>query len=277
MRKQAKGTIRVGVGGWTYEPWRGSFFPKGLAQKRELEFASRQLTSIEINGTYYRSQKPDSFAKWHDETPADFVFAVKAPRFATNRRILAEAGPSIERFLTSGLTALKDKLGPINWQFLPTKKFDPADFEAFLKLLPSSHEGRALRHAIEVRHGSFRTPDFIALLRAYGASPVVCADGEFPQIADPAAPFMYLRIMGTTEDEPLGYTDARLDEWAERVQALAKGRFPKEFGGLAPTAPKTPRDVYLYVISGYKARNPQAAMALSARLGLPRGEVFDPT
>ena len=152
--------VRIGVGGWTYAPWRGTFYPQGLAQKRELEFASRKLTSIEINGTYYGSQKPESFAKWHDETPDDFVFSVKGPRFATNRRVLADAEQPIERFFASGVLKLGDKLGPINWQFMPTKKFDPEDFEGFLKLLPASVEGRAIRHAVEVRHDSFRTPRF---------------------------------------------------------------------------------------------------------------------
>ena len=138
MQAKAKTTIRVGVGGWTFEPWRGTFYPAGLAQKRELEYASRQLTSIEINGTYYGTQKPESFARWREETPDGFVFSLKGPRFTVNRRVLADAGASVERFCTSGIVALKEKLGPINWQFLPTKQFDPADFEAFLKLLPSA-------------------------------------------------------------------------------------------------------------------------------------------
>jgi uncharacterized protein YecE (DUF72 family) len=266
MDKTARGTIRVGIGGWTYEPWRGSFYPEGLAHNRELEFASRKLTSIEVNGTYYRSQTPDTFAKWHDETPADFVLSLKAPRFATNRRVLAEAGPSIERFVTSGLVELKDKLGPINWQFMPTKKFDPADFEAFLKLLPTSHAGRPLRHAVEVRHESFRTDTFVDLLRAYGIAAVLSADGEFPQIADPTASFVYARIMGTDENEPLGYSEPGLKGWVVRARALAEGRVPGGLHCVGSAAPETPRDVYLYVISGYKAHNPQAAMALIEKL-----------
>jgi uncharacterized protein YecE (DUF72 family) len=254
--------IRIGVGGWTYEPWRGPFYPDGLPQKRELEFASRQLTSIEINGTYYGSQKPESFSKWHDETPDDFVFAVKAPRFATNRKVLAEAGASIERFFTGGLMNLKDKLGPINWQFMATKKFEPADFAAFLDLLPATHEGRALRHAVEVRHASFRNPEFTAMLRARGIAAVVSADGEFPQIADPTAPFVYARILGTTAAEPLGYSQAALDRWAERARSWAEGQHPRDLDYLEPPTPTAPRDVYLYVISGHKAHNPLAAMAL---------------
>ena len=148
--------IRIGIGGWTYEPWRGSFYPEGLAQKRELEYASRKLTSIEVNGTFYGSQKPATFMKWHDETPDDFVFSLKAPRYATNRRVLSEAGETIERFFASGVLELKDKLGPINWQFAPTKQFDADDFEGFLQLLPERVDGRAIRHAVEVRHESFR-------------------------------------------------------------------------------------------------------------------------
>ena len=194
-----KGNIRIGVGGWTYEPWRKTFYPEDLTQKRELEFASRKLTSIEINGTYYGSQKPASFAKWHDETPDDFIFAVKGPRFTTNRRVLSEAAESIERFFSSGVMQLRDKLGPINWQFMQTKKFDPEDFEGFLKLLPKSVEGRAIRHAVEVRHDSFRTPDFVALAREHEVAIVTAGDADYPQIADPTAAFVYARIMGTTE------------------------------------------------------------------------------
>lgn len=266
MGEDSKTHIRIGIGGWTYEPWRGPFYPAGLAQKRELEHAARHLTSIEVNGTYYGSQKPESFAKWHDETPADFVFSLKAPRFATNRKVLAEAGQSIERFFTSGLMELKDKLGPINWQFMATKKFDPEDFEAFLKLLPASHEGRQLRHAVEVRHESFQHPDFIAMLRAYGVAPVVAGDSDYPQIADAAAPFVYARIMGTTEGEALGYSEAALEDWAGRARSWAQGEVPQDLPLIAPQTEAAPRDVYLYVISGHKVSNPQAAMALIERV-----------
>ena len=145
------GRIRVGIGGWTYEPWRGPFYPAGLAHKRELEHASRHLTSIEVNGTFYGSQKPESFARWRAETPDDFVFALKGPRFATNRRVLAEAGESVARFYASGVLELGDKLGPVNWQLAPTKQFQAEDFAAFLALLPAEAGGRALRHAVENR------------------------------------------------------------------------------------------------------------------------------
>jgi uncharacterized protein YecE (DUF72 family) len=267
MLNPGKPGIRIGVGGWTYEPWRGPFYPEGLAHRRELEFASRKLTSIEINGTYYGSQKPASFMKWHDETPDDFVFAVKGPRFTTNRRVLAEAGESIERFFNSGVMHLRDKLGPINWQFMATKKFDPEDFEAFLKLLPKSVEGRAVRHAVEVRNGSFQTPDFVALARTYSVAIVVAGDSGYPQIADPTAPFVYVRIMGAQEAEAAGYSAEILDVWADRARHWAAGGVPAGLDALGPDLTQTPaREVFLYVISGFKARNPAAAMALIERL-----------
>ena len=244
------GTIRVGVGGWTYEPWRGVFYPEGLAQKRELEFASRHLDTIEINGTYYGSQKPESFAKWRDESPEGFVFSLKAPRFATNRRVLAEAGASIERFFKSGVMELGAKLGPVNWQFMATKKFDPPDFEGFLKLLPREVDGRTLRHVVEVRHESFGAPEFVAMARAYGVAICLAGDSKFPEIDDVTADFAYARIMGTVEGEALGYAKPALEAWAGRVRALAAGK----------------RDVFLYVISGFKQSNPKAALALIERL-----------
>ncbi len=266
MSNKAAGAIRIGIGGWVFEPWRGEFYPAGLSQKRELEYAAGRLTSIEVNGTYYGSQKPESFARWRAETPNGFVFALKGSRYVTNRRVLAEAGPSIEKFIGSGISELKEKLGPINWQFMATKAFDPADFEAFLKLLPQSVDGVTLRHAVEVRHPSFRSPDFIALLRAYGVAVITSADGDYPQVADITAPFVYARIMGTREAEPLGYSAQDLDAWARRAQGWAAGTVPDglETGSPEPAA-KGPRDVFLYVISGDKVRNPAAAMALIER------------
>ncbi|MBF9232414.1 DUF72 domain-containing protein [Microvirga alba] len=268
MPHDAKPRIRVGIGGWTYEPWRGTFYPEGLAQKRELEYASRKLTSIEINGTYYGSQKPESFAKWHAETPDDFVFALKGPRFTTNRRVLSEAGESIARFFSSGVMELKDKLGPINWQFMPTKKFDPNDFEGFLKLLPKSVEGRTIRHAVEVRHDSFRSPEFIALVREHGVAIVIAADSDYPQIADLTAPFVYARIMGSTEAEDAGYSNNATDAWVKRARIWASGGTPEGLDEVLPhpAGPAIQRDVFIYVISGFKARNPAAAMAMIERL-----------
>jgi uncharacterized protein YecE (DUF72 family) len=268
MPAKTKPRIRIGVGGWTYAPWRGIFYPDGLAQKRELEYASRNLTSIEINGTFYGSQKPESFAKWHDETPEDFVFSLKGPRFTTNRRVLAEAGESIERFFNSGVLELKDKLGPVNWQFAATKKFDAEDFGKFLALLPKTIGGRQIRHAVEVRHASFRDPDFVALAREHGVAVIIAGDSEYPQIADVTAPFVYARIMGTEEDEPAGYSDEAIDLWAKRARSWAAGEAAEGLDMVAPAVKaKDGRDVFLYVISGFKDRNPAAAMALIERIG----------
>jgi uncharacterized protein YecE (DUF72 family) len=258
--------IRIGIGGWTFEPWRGPFYPAGLPQKRELEFASRALTAIEINGTYYGSQKPASFIKWREEAPEDFVFAVKGPRFTTNRRDLATAGESVGRFLESGVLELGPKLGPINWQFLETKKFDPADFAAFLDLLPASFNGQTLRHAVEVRHPSFACEAFVALARERGVAIVCAADSPHPQIADPTAPFAYLRIMGTQQDEALGYPAPALDAWASRAAAIAAGETPEGLTTVAGPAKAAARDVFLFVIGGHKVANPAAAQALIARL-----------
>jgi uncharacterized protein YecE (DUF72 family) len=259
-------SIYVGIGGWVFEPWRGTFYPKGHPQKRELEYASSRLAAIEINGTYYGSQKPESFRKWHDETPKDFVFTLKGPRFATNRRVLAEAGDSIEKFFASGVTELKDKLGPVNWQFMATKKFDPQDFEAFLNLLPKKVNGRAIRHAVEVRHDSFKNEEFVALCRKQGVAIVFAADSEFPVIGDVTADFVYARIMGTSAKEKLGYSPAMLKTWAERAHDWEKGASPKASLLVAPAAPKKNRDVFLFVISGAKERNPAAAQAIIAAL-----------
>jgi uncharacterized protein YecE (DUF72 family) len=259
-------SIYIGVGGWVFEEWRDNFYPAKLPQKRELEYASTHLTAIEVNGTYYGSQKPESFRKWHDETPKDFVFTLKGPRFATNRRVLAEAGDSIKRFVDSGIAELKDKLGPLNWQFMATKKFDAADFEAFLKLLPEKVGGRTLRHAVEVRHDSFKDKAFIRMCRDHGVAVIFGADSEFPCIADVTADFIYARLMGTQENEKLGYPKATIAKWAERAQKWQQGASP-DLELLAPAAPKKKRDVFLFVISGAKARNPAAAQAIIAELG----------
>ncbi|WP_043201740.1 DUF72 domain-containing protein [Paraburkholderia acidipaludis] len=259
--------IRVGIGGWIYPEWRGTFYPDGLPQRRELEYASRSLTTIEINSTYYGAQRPESFARWHDETPDDFVFALKAPRFAMSRRVLAEAGPTIERFLASGVLRLGPKLGPINWQLTPGKRFDPEDYARFLERLPAEAEGVPLRHALEVRDASFCTAEFVELARRHRAAIVMSGDSDYVSIADASAPFVYARIMGTRENEPLGYAAGELDKWAQRARIWARGGTPDDlptFG--TPLAAKDGRDVFLYVISGYKVRNPAAAGALIERL-----------
>ena len=261
--------IRVGVGGWTYEPWRGVFYPEGLAQKRELEYASHQLSSIEINGTYYGAQKPASFARWNAETPDDFVFSLKGTRYSTNRRVLAEAGGSVERFMASGLNELKGKLGPIDWQFHPSKKFDPDDFAAFLEFLPKSLDGRKLRHVVEVRNDSFATPGFVELARAHEVA-IVCAAGNgYVQIPDVTADFVYARITITDEKVKHGFTDAAARKWADAALAWAAGKTPEGLTpiGPAPKGKAQPRDVFIYVIGGFKERNPAAAMAIIRHLG----------
>src|SRR5690606_12800244 len=216
------GRIHIGVGGWNFKPWRGTFYPPGLTQSRELEYASSRLTSIEINSTFYGPQKPESFQKWQAQAPEGFVFAVKGPMFATNRRVLADGGDSIKRFLSGGVMHLGDKLGPINWQLAPTKKFDPADLDAFLGLLPKKFEGRRLRHAIEVRHASFDTEAFIEMARRHGVTIVLAADSKYPQIVDDDAPFVYARVMGNSPQHELGYADQELRQWARRARAWAR-------------------------------------------------------
>jgi len=239
------GSIRVGIGGWTFEPWRGVFYPEGLPQKKELEFASRALTSIEINGTYYSTFKPDSWRKWREETPDDFVFAVKASRFCTNRRVLADAKDSIDKFLNQGLTELGPKLGPINWQFMATKKFDPADFASFLKLLPETLGGLSLRHAVEVRSPTFVTKDFVTMARDHNVAIVTAKDEDFPEIDERTADFTYARFMATSEDLAEGVSRTELTALARKAKTWAKDG-----------------TVFAYFISGAKVRNPAAAQAL---------------
>jgi uncharacterized protein YecE (DUF72 family) len=262
-----KATIRVGIGGWTFEPWRETFYPKNLPQKQELEYASRQLTSIEINGTYYRTQKAESFARWHEETPEGFVFAVKGPRFATTRKIPAEAEASIARFFASGVMNLKDKLGPINWQFMPTKRYDAADFEAFLKLLPKSVEGREIRHAVEVRHDSFRNKEFVEMLRSYEIGAIFTDKIEFPQIPDLTSSFVYARLQCASKEEESGYPAEALNVWAQRALTWSQGKIPNGLEAVASPGNKPPRDIFIYLIDGFKPKAPAAAMALIKRLG----------
>ena len=261
-----KGKIYVGIGGWTYEPWCGPFYPEGLPHKRELEFASRRLTSIEINGTYYRSQTPETFAKWRDETPAGFVFSVKAPRFATNRRVLAEAGESIEKFFKSGVMELKEKLGPINWQFMPTKKFDAADFEAFLKLLPKEQDGAKLRHAIEVRHESFGVPEFMALAKKHNCAVVVADSAKYPMFADVTGDFVYARLENAKAEIETGYAPKDIARWARIATSWSEGGEGEGLKRIGAAPAKKKRDVFVYMINGAKERAPAAATALLAKL-----------
>jgi uncharacterized protein YecE (DUF72 family) len=263
----ALGKINVGIGGWTYEPWRGVFYPKGLPHAKELEFASRKLTSIEVNGTFYRTQTPATFRKWASETPDRFVFALKGPRYAVNRRVLAEAGDSVKRFLDSGITELGVKLGPLLWQFTPYKKFEEADFGKFLEVLPSQFDGRALRHVVEVRNDSFKTPGFIALLRQLGIAVVYAEHDTYTEIADVTADFVYARLQKGNEKLKAGYAPKALDDWAKRAKAWAKGGEPKDLPRVTKAAvKKQPRDVFIYFIHEAKLRAPAAAMALIERL-----------
>jgi uncharacterized protein YecE (DUF72 family) len=258
------GKIRVGIGGWTYEPWRGEFYPKGLPHARELTYASERLTSIEINGTFYRTQSPATFAKWGKETPDDFVFSVKGVRYATSRRVLAEAGESVDRFLKSGLLELGDKLGPILWQFTPTKKFDPDDFGAFLALLPKSLQGQSLRHVVEVRHGSFCVPEFITLLREHAVPVVFAEHATYPAIPDPVGDFVYLRLQKGKDSIATCYPPKELDTWAKRAEAWAKGGAPKDLAlvGDGKAIKTAPRDVFVYFIHEGKVRAPAGAMEM---------------
>jgi uncharacterized protein YecE (DUF72 family) len=262
-----RGAIRIGIGGWTFPPWRGVFYPGDLAQKNELAYASRKLTAIEINATYYGSQKPESWRKWAAETPDDFVFTVKGSRFATNRRVLAEAGDSVARFFDQGLLALSDKLGPVLWQFAPTKTFDEADFGAFLDLLPRTIDGRSIRHCVEVRHDSFRQPAFAALLRRHEI-PVVFADHHtYPAIADVTGDFVYARLQTGSDDVETAYAPEALDGWAGRFRTWADGGRPDDLPAADPdnAAPKAPREVFAFIIHEGKVRAPAGAMALIER------------
>jgi uncharacterized protein YecE (DUF72 family) len=243
------GKIFVGVGGWTFEPWRGTFYPEDLTHKRELEYASRKLTSIEINGTYYSSFKPASWAKWRAETPDGFIFSMKASRYCTNRRVLAEAAESVQRYVNQGLVELGDRLGAINWQLMGTKKFDPEDMAAFFKLLPREVGKLPLRHALEVRNDSFKDKRFYDLARQHNVAIIFAHDPDLPEIDEPTADFTYARLMGTSDKVKTGYKPAELDKWAKKAKAWAKKG-----------------DVFLYFISGAKVRNPAAAQALIERV-----------
>ena len=247
------GRIHVGVGGWNYEPWRDTFYPPGLPHNQELHWASRRLTAIEVNGTFYSTFTPATFAKWRDETPEGFVFAIKAHRSTTNRRELGSAREAIDRFLGSGLDELGVKLGPILWQLMPTKAFDPQELESFLALLPRSLGSLALRHVLEVRHPSFETPAYLQLAHRYGCVTVHTDSPRYPTITDADAPFAYLRLMRSQLHLATGYPAEVLDQWATGARAWITG----------PPA----RDAFVFFINGAKERAPAAALALLERLG----------
>ncbi|MBW4022714.1 MAG: DUF72 domain-containing protein [Proteobacteria bacterium] len=283
--------IRVGISGWTYAPWRGVFYPKGLKQKDELSFAARQVSSIEINGTFYRQQAPKSFTAWAARVPDDFVFAIKGPRFITHIKRLGDIDGPLANFMASGLLNLGVKLGPILWQFPPNLAFDHDRFAHFLALLPQDTEAaaglahghdswlkekpadetdakRPLRHAVEIRHESFRDRAFVDLLRRHNVA-LVCADTvEWPRLMDVTADFLYLRLHGSEALYASGYDDAALDDWARRVRAWADGGEPADAERVGPKAQKRKRDVFVYFDNDLKVRAPVDAQALMRRLGL---------
>jgi uncharacterized protein YecE (DUF72 family) len=260
-------TIRAGIGGWVYPPWRGVFYPKGLKQADELAFATQHLTTIEINATHYRLQSPASFRKWADTAPQSFVFSVKGPRLVTQQKVLAETGKFIERFIGSGLSELGDKLGPILWQFAPFKQFDEEDFAKFLALLPKELGGLKLNHVIEARHRSFEIPRFIELLRESGAAPVYTDAEAWPNIADLSGDVVYARLQQGDDKLAAAYPPKALDAWASRGKIWAKGEAPQDLKLLAaPESKPHPRDVFVYFIHEGKLKAPAAAMALIERL-----------
>jgi uncharacterized protein YecE (DUF72 family) len=259
--------IRIGIGGWTYEPWRGTFFPEKWPIKRELEYASHQVSAIEVNGTYYSGFKPATFASWRDQSPDGFMFTLKASRYCTNRKVLAEAGESVARFCSQGIVELGDKLGPVLWQFMATKKFDADDFRAFLDLLPVKQDGVALRHAVHVRHDSFAVPEFAAMCRKAEVAIVYADSADYPAIADVTGPFVYARLENGVEEEPAGYPPKALDSWAGSARVWATGGAPAGLPYIDAAAPENqPRDTFVFFINGAKVRAPQGAMALIARV-----------
>jgi uncharacterized protein YecE (DUF72 family) len=260
--------IRVGIGGWTFEPWRGTFYPEKMKHAEELSYASRHVTSIEINGTFYRTQSAASFAKWRDETPEDFVFSVKGHRAVVNAKKLAEAGDAVKWFLGSGLYELGPKLGPILWQLAPYKRFDAEDLAGFFALLPEEQGGRRLMHALEVRHTSFLVPEYVALARKHNVATVFADSNEYPAIADVTADFAYARLQRTEEKNETGYAPADLDRWTRIARGWEAGGEAEDlprFG--AKPAAKKKRPVFVYMIAGAKVRAPHAAMAMIERLG----------
>ena len=263
------GTVRVGIGGWSYDPWRETFYPDDVPKKRELQYAAGQVTAIEINATYYRTQSPASFARWRDETPDDFVFAVKASRYATNRRVLAEAADSIAHFVDSGMAELGPKLGPLLWQFMPTKKFDEADFAAFLALLPEQVGSLRLRHALDVRHESFACEAFVALARRHDVAIVCSESDDYPMIGDVTADFTYARLMRARADIEQGYPQVEIDAWAARARSWARGETLDATQVVTDHAAKKGRDAFVFFINGAKERAPAAAKAMLVALAAP--------
>jgi len=286
------GTVRVGISGWTYAPWRGNFYPSGLQHAHELSYASRQVETIEINGTFYGLQRPDAFARWYDETPQRFVFAVKGPRFITHIRRLREVATPLANFFASGVLRLEEKLGPVLWQFPPSFRFDAERLDHFLALLPRDTEAaaalaegrsewlaerawaktghrRELRHAIEIRHQSFLDPAFVALLRRHQVALVFADSVGWPYAEDVTADFVYLRLHGSEELYASGYSEEALDHWAARIKHWVRGTEPNDarlIDSDTRPAPHSPRDVFAYFDNDAKVRAPVDACSLRARL-----------
>jgi uncharacterized protein YecE (DUF72 family) len=260
--------IRTGIGGWTFAPWRNNFYPAGLVQRRELEYASRHVSAIEINGTYYGTQKPATYAKWRNETPEGFLFSAKAPKRIMASRVLAKAGAQVEDFV-GGIVELGDRLGPLVWQFDRGTKIETDDFTAFLDLLPKQAGGRALRHVLDVRDPEFVDARYLALVRGHGMATVFTDSPEHPSFADITANFVYARLMRSRADVETGYPGDELRQWEARARQWAAGEEPDDLPRIspAPTKPAARRDVFIYFISAAKERNPAAAMALLRELG----------
>ena len=263
--------IRVGIGGWTYAPWRDNFYPAGLVQRRELEYASRELSAIEINGTYYGTQKPETYARWRDETPPGFLFSAKAPKRIMQSRTLARTGPQVQDFI-AGIATLGDRLGPLVWQFDAGTRIDRDDFTAFLELLPHAHAGLRLRHVLDVRDPGFVDAGFVALARRHGMATVFTDSAEHPNFADATADFVYARLMRARAAVATGYPAKELEDWAARARSWAGGGAPDDLPMLAEPATDTQRkrDVFIFFISAAKERNPAAEMALLQLLGARR-------
>ena len=297
-KRGAANRYRVGISGWTYTPWRGRFFPEGLPQRRELEFASRQLNTIEINGTFYSLQRPESYRKWFDDTPDDFVFAVKGGRFITHTKRLKDVETPLANFFASGLLALEHKLGPVLWQLPPSFKYNAETLAAFFQLLPRDTEEaarlarkhdtrvsgrsflqaggkRPIRHALEVRHPSFEDAEFIGLLRRHDIALVIAdSAGKWPFFEDVTGDFIYIRLHGDEEIYSSGYSDRALDLWAGKIRSWARGSNPRGAKRVAPPAAsrKSGRDVFVYFDNDAKVHAPFDAISLGRRLGLPEPE-----
>jgi uncharacterized protein YecE (DUF72 family) len=288
----------IGISGWTYVPWRGTFYPKKLKQREELAYASRQLNSIEINGTFYSLQKPKSFATWYAQTPHDFVFSVKGPRFITHIRRLKDADSAMANFFASGILQLEEKLGPILWQLPPNFQFDAEKINAFFELLPRDtiaaakmaknhdaflkgrtwtqvQEARPLRYAMEVRHESFRTPEFVKILRKHHVALCIAETaGKWPFMEDITADFLYIRLHGDEQIYVSGYTEKALDRWAAKIEVWRKGGEPETSERVLDLSPpkRKSRDVFVYFDNDVKVRSPVDAKGLAKRLGISRGE-----